>query len=452
MSLLRTPRLATLDERLAVRIDGLSKIYHPDAKRLHQTPISLSDRLLGRRTAEAEDVEEDDAVPEEEVFEGGDVFELEEAPTEFVWGLREATLELPRGEAVAVVGPPRSGKTTLLNLLGGTAPPSAGRIAVRGRIWPPLTYLTTFMEQGVTVRQNMRIAAKVANVPAKVVDRRLNEVYELLEITPETALRATGNRVRAVALATGFAADADLMLLDDPAVFGGQAFEEAALERLRALRDTGTTILIEEPDHQLIDALCDRVIWLEGNRVHSVGPTSAVLPDYVISSVKSSRFPQLAWRASPKTELRSFTESVAILSARAENLSALPVEVVGADDTLVVQIVLELAEAPTGVRCGLALVDDERGERYWIEQPGAITVQSTGVHLLYANVRAEQLPPGAYTVHVEAIVSRNRVDATIGRADLFTVHVHGTAPRPTDEPGAWAPATAEWRLSEPVRR
>ena len=49
-----------------------------------------------------------------------------------VWGLRDCTIEVPRGRVVALVGPNGSGKTTLLNMAAGLLPPSTGCVQVAG--------------------------------------------------------------------------------------------------------------------------------------------------------------------------------------------------------------------------------------------------------------------------------------------------------------------------------
>jgi ABC-type polysaccharide/polyol phosphate transport system ATPase subunit len=444
-----------LDRDLAIRVDGLSKVYHPDAQRLHESPVSLSDRLLGRRTADADDVDEDDEgiLDDEEASGTGDALAEEEIQTEFIWALRDVSFELPRGEVVAVVGGRGAGKTTLLNVLAGLAPPSRGYAAVRGRIWPPPTYLTTFMETAVTVRQNAFIAAKVANVGRRRVAQSMDEIYELLEVTENGQRRATGNRTRAVALAAGLVVEPDAMLLDDPAVSGGPTFEQAVVERLAALRGAGTTILLEEPDHQLIDALCDRIVWLEGSRLRAVDTKDALLPQYVAAALESTKFPQLGWRTGASAPVRSFNDTLAIRTAWAEDESGVSVDRVGPSDTLVVHVVLELAVAPAGVRCAIALTTGDDDGRVWLEQPDAATIQSAGVHDLFAYVRAEDIPAGSYTGHVEAIVSRNREDATIARAELFPIEIHGgfSSPAAAPDAGGWRRAPAEWRLSEPIR-
>lgn len=442
-----------LDPDVAVRVEGLSKVYHPDAQRLHQTPVSLSDRLLGRRTADAEDVDEDgEGVLEDEDAEtGGDVLVEEEIQTEFVWALRDVAFELPRGEAVAVVGGRGAGKTTLLNVLAGLAPPSTGFALVRGRIWPPPTYLTTFMEGGVTIRQNALIAAKVANVGRRQVAQSIDAIYDLLDVGEGGRLRPTGNRGRAVALAAGLVIEPDAMFLDDPAVSGGPVFEASVTERLAALRDGGSTILLEEPDHQLIDALCDRIVWLEDSRLRAVDTKQALLPQYVAAALESTRFPQLGWRTSSSGALRSFNDTMAIRTAGVEDESGLEISHAGPADTVVVHIVLELAAPPAGVRCAIALTGEDDSRRVWLEQPDAVTLRAAGVHDLYAYLHADELPTGRYTGHVEAIVSRNRDEATIARADLFTVEIRGGRPAGPPDAAGWCHAAAEWRLSEPIR-
>jgi ABC-type polysaccharide/polyol phosphate transport system ATPase subunit len=434
-----------LDEALAIRAEGLTKVFHPDANKIHRAPTSIIDKLLGRRTADGEADEDEDAAPEEDE----DEFEYaeEEDETGFVWALRDATFDLARGQAAAVVGPPNSGKTTLLNVLSGVLPPTDGRALVRGRIWPATTYLTRFMQPAVTVRQNAVLAAKVAGLSAQTITDRMPELYEALGIDPGRELRAAGVLVRHVAVATGLLLEPDVLLLDAPTLFGDPAFRDWTVSRLLALRAAGGTILLEEPSHDVIDELCDTVIWLRGGVVARAGNTNTVLPEYVAQQTRAS-FPRAVWDADAELELRGFSDTAAIHSAAVETDDGTEVTAIVGEDPVVVHVKLEVALVPVAVRIGCALTTSD-GRRVWIAQEQAETLRRSGMHDVFARLDAGMLPAGRYSGHVEAIVTREGVEAIIGRSELFSLQV--TGPETPDTGDDWLSRDASWTVSEQLR-
>lgn len=195
----------------------------------------------------------------------GSVLRLERVRCAFgeVEVFRDLSLEIARGEFVAVVGPSGCGKTTLLNLCSGFVKPSAGSVECAGRV------RTVYQQDGLfpwlTVAQNIGLGLRDIKGDAER-ERRLNEMLELIRLenfAGHYPHQLSGGMRQRVELARALAGDADVLLLDEP--FSSLDY----LTRLR-LRGELARMLAELPrtvalvTHDIEEAaqLADRVVVL----------------------------------------------------------------------------------------------------------------------------------------------------------------------------------------------
>lgn len=97
------------------------------------------------------------------------------------------TLDIFRGDFIAVLGPSGCGKTTLLNMLAGFVLPDSGRIEIDGRDVShvgPDRRPTNMVFQGyalfphMTVRQNIAYGLRIRNHPKQEIDERVGEMVD----------------------------------------------------------------------------------------------------------------------------------------------------------------------------------------------------------------------------------------------------------------------------------
>jgi branched-chain amino acid transport system ATP-binding protein len=209
--------------------------------------------------------------------------------------LTDVSLEVGRGQLVAIVGPNGAGKSTLFKAISGTVTPSAGEISYNGRnllAVPPAERAhlgIAHVPEGrqvfasMTVMENLDMGAYTANGRA----RRAELLPMILELFPVLAERRqqlagtlSGGEQQMLAIGRGLASAPDLLMLDEPSMGLAPAVADTIFERIREVhRERGLTVLLVE--QRVVEAieLCDHGYVLETGRVALHGPYDTLLSD-----------------------------------------------------------------------------------------------------------------------------------------------------------------------------
>lgn len=181
-------------------------------------------------------------------------------------------LEVFEGEFLCLMGPSGCGKTTILNVIAGFLEPSSGCVQIDGRNVekPGPDRTVVFQEDAVfrwmTVEGNIafgpRALGKSKREVKRVVDRYL-ELVGLTEFRGTWPAHLSGGMRKRVDLARGFAADPDVLLLDEP--FGSLDLitkEHLQVELYKLWLTEPRTVLMVTHDLEEALFLGDRVVVL----------------------------------------------------------------------------------------------------------------------------------------------------------------------------------------------
>ncbi|HEX7294633.1 MAG TPA: ABC transporter ATP-binding protein [Pyrinomonadaceae bacterium] len=176
---------------------------------------------------------------------------------------RDLTLEISRGEFVAVVGPSGCGKTTLLNLLSGFLRPTAGQVISSGRV--RMVYQSDSLFPWQTVAQN--IALGLRNVDNDEERRKqlakMLRLIKLDEFASHYPHQLSGGMRQRVELARALAGDSDVLLLDEPfSSLDYLARLRMRRELARMLEELPRTVVLVTHDIEEAAQLADRIVVL----------------------------------------------------------------------------------------------------------------------------------------------------------------------------------------------
>jgi putative ABC transport system ATP-binding protein len=196
-----------------------------------------------------------------------------------VHALRGVSLRVEVREYVAIVGPSASGKSTLLQLIGGVDTPSAGSVELLGQRLDTLSdreltrlrltrlgfiFQRFHLLSVLTVRENVELPMAEAGVTPSERRARADELLAYVGLASRSRHRATqlsGGEMQRVAIARALANRPVLLLADEPTGELDAATGREILELFRRLNADGTTLVVVTHDDRLA-AEAGRVIHM----------------------------------------------------------------------------------------------------------------------------------------------------------------------------------------------
>lgn len=178
-----------------------------------------------------------------------------------VRAVESLSLEIPRGQMVAIVGHSGSGKTTLLSLIGGLTKPSSGRVLLDGtNIWTltdkelsrlrneriGFTFQFASLMPTLNAIDNVRLPATFGAEASRNEDRavELLQMVGLEDRAYSYPAQLSGGEQRRVGLARTLMNEPELILADEPTGDLDEETEADILEILRRINAKGITIVI----------------------------------------------------------------------------------------------------------------------------------------------------------------------------------------------------------------
>jgi len=191
------------------------------------------------------------------------------------------TLDVGRGEVLALLGPSGSGKTTTLRLLAGFETPDTGRIVVAGEDVTsvrPEARRFGMVFQHYALFPHLDVGANVAfglALRGDALARRVAEVLAMVDLAGyerRAVGELSGGQQQRVALARSLAPEPRVLLLDEPLSNLDPSLRERTRKELRrAITRVGiTTVFVTHEQEEAFD-LGDRVAVLHAGRLEQVG-------------------------------------------------------------------------------------------------------------------------------------------------------------------------------------
>jgi branched-chain amino acid transport system ATP-binding protein len=201
--------------------------------------------------------------------------------------LVDVHLELGRQEVVGLIGPNGAGKTTLVNVITGFDFPTTGSVELEGREitrWSPQRrgragLARTFQQghafKGLTVRENVEVAALGVGAPgreARVRAERLLDALGLAGRADEPAVSLPHGDERKLGVARALATEPRFVLMDEPAAGLTESEVPDLAAVVRSVRDNHDAgVLLIDHNVTLMFDVCDRIHVLDEGRTLAQG-------------------------------------------------------------------------------------------------------------------------------------------------------------------------------------
>ena len=212
-----------------------------------------------------------------------------------IQAVRDVSIDVPRGEVVTIIGANGAGKSTLLKSIVGLEPVAGGRISFDGQdITTTPAHRRTGMGvalspegRGVfsdqSVRDNLLLGAYSIKSDSARTEQKIEQFFamfpRLKERQEQLAGTLSGGEQQMLAIARALMSEPKLLLLDEPSLGLAPLIIRDIFNTIRALRETGLTILLVEQMANQALGVADRAYVLETGRITLQGKGSDLLND-----------------------------------------------------------------------------------------------------------------------------------------------------------------------------
>lgn len=282
--------------------------------------------------------------------------------------VREASLEIAKGEIFGVIGTSGAGKSTLLRTINLLQKPSQGSIVIDGtdvthlkgeelrrlRLETGMIFQQFNLIHTKTVYDNIAFAMRAAGKPKEEIRRRVMEVLELVGLADKAEVypaRLSGGQKQRVGIARAIANNPRVLLCDEPTSALDLETTHSILELLKEINQKlGITTVIISHEMHVIKQICDRVAVMYQGEVVETGDVFSVfavprhdftrqlvnrsinlqLPQRILND-KSKRLLKIVYRGTKAEEAliseaaRTFQVDVNVLHGQIEYIADQPI-------------------------------------------------------------------------------------------------------------------------------
>ncbi len=209
-------------------------------------------------------------------------FKIRRSTMEIFWALRDVSFDVMRGDRVAIMGINGSGKSTLLKVLSRVTVPTLGTARIHGRV-STLLELGAGFHGDLTGRENIFLNATLLGAKRQEIKKNFDQIIEFSEVGHFIDLPikrySSGMRAR-LGFAIAFNIETEILIIDEVLAVGDFAFREKCIGRIRALCESGHTLLFVNHGNHLLKDLCNRGIVLDQGRAVMDGNIDEALEFY----------------------------------------------------------------------------------------------------------------------------------------------------------------------------
>jgi ABC-2 type transport system ATP-binding protein len=203
--------------------------------------------------------------------------------------VRNISLRVESGEALALLGPNGAGKTTLVEMIEGVQIPDSGEILILGKSWKNDEYFlrqqiglalqeTRFQER-LTVEETLRLFASFYQLKKE----RTNEVLEIIQLESKSrtwVVELSGGQRQRLALGIAILQRPQILILDEPTTGLDPNARRDLWKILEDFKATGTTLILTTHYMEEAEFLCERILMLNHGEILADGTLNQLLDKF----------------------------------------------------------------------------------------------------------------------------------------------------------------------------
>ena len=209
------------------------------------------------------------------------------------WALQDVSVDVEWGTTLGVLGRNGAGKSTLLEIASGILQPTRGTVQANGRL-VALLQLGAGFNLEFSGRENVILNGLILGIERKAMMEKLDEIEAFADIgefmDQPVKTYSSGMRAR-LGFAVAVSVDPDILVVDETLSVGDAIFKHMSLQKMRDLRDRGTTILFVSHSTSMVRDFCTEAILLHRGKLLAQGETEEAIDQYhaLLASIEAKR-------------------------------------------------------------------------------------------------------------------------------------------------------------------
>ena len=196
--------------------------------------------------------------------------------------LNGLSFEVVKGDAIGILGKNGCGKSTLLKMITGVLTPTSGLVEVNGKI-SAILELGTGFNQEYTGIENIYLNGTMMGYTKEEIDNKVQSIVDFADIgefiNQPVKVYSSGMFAR-LAFAVAINVDPDILIVDEALAVGDTRFQIKCIDKMKSLKENGTTILFVSHATEQVKRFCNKAIWIKDGMIKAQGESSEIVDLY----------------------------------------------------------------------------------------------------------------------------------------------------------------------------
>lgn len=200
------------------------------------------------------------------------------------WALKDLNFDIYPGDRVGIIGRNGAGKSTLLKILSRITEPTTGRVELNGRVASLLEVGTGFHPE-LSGRENIFLNGAILGMSRAEIRRKFDEIVDFAGVEKflDTPVKrySSGMYVR-LAFAVAAHLEPEILVVDEVLAVGDAEFQKKCLGKMEEVSSKeGRTILFVSHNLAVVQALCEKGVFLKNGKMAGSGGINDLVSDYL---------------------------------------------------------------------------------------------------------------------------------------------------------------------------